>query len=53
MWGYPVLPVVFAAASALIVVNQLVAEPREAAFGLAVVAAGIPIYRYWIRHAHR
>ena len=53
MWGYPVLPVVFAVASALIVVNQVVAEPREAAFGLAVVAAGIPIYRYWIRHAHR
>jgi len=53
MWGYPVLPAVFALASGLIVLNQLVADPREAAFGLAVVAAGIPVYLYWTRHAHR
>jgi APA family basic amino acid/polyamine antiporter len=53
LWGYPVLPVVFALSSGLIVVNQLVADPREAAFGLVVVAAGIPVYYYWTRHAHR
>ena len=53
MWGHPALPVLFTVSSALIVVNQLIAEPRDAAFGLAVVAAGIPVYRYWIRHAHR
>jgi APA family basic amino acid/polyamine antiporter len=51
--GHPVLPALFALSSAAIVINQLVAEPREAAFGLAVVAAGIPIYWYWTRHAHR
>ena len=53
MWGHPVLPIIFIVSSALIVLNQLVAEPREAAFGLALVAAGIPIYYYWTRHAHR
>jgi APA family basic amino acid/polyamine antiporter len=53
MWGHPVLPIIFTVSSALIVLNQLVAEPREAAFGLALVAAGIPIYYYWTRHAHR
>jgi APA family basic amino acid/polyamine antiporter len=53
MWGAPALPAVFALASGLIVVNQLLADPREAAFGLAVVAAGIPVYLYWTRHAHR
>jgi APA family basic amino acid/polyamine antiporter len=53
MWGYPVLPVLFTVSSALIVVNQLIADPRDAAFGLAVVAAGLPIYYYWTRHAHR
>jgi APA family basic amino acid/polyamine antiporter len=52
LWGQPVLPALFALSSAAIVCNQLVAEPREAAFGLAVVAAGLPIYRYWTRHAH-
>ncbi len=53
LWGHPVLPALFALSSAAIVLNQLVAEPREAAFGLAVVAAGFPIYWYWTRHAHR
>lgn len=50
-WGYPVVPLVFIAASLAIVVNQLVSEPLEAATGLGLVALGVPFY-YW-RHAHR
>jgi APA family basic amino acid/polyamine antiporter len=50
-WGYPVVPLMFVAAAALIVINQVASEPRDAAIGLGMVAAGAPIY--YLRHAHR
>lgn len=50
-WGYPVVPVVFVAASLVIVVNQFVSTPVQAALGLGLVALGMPIY--YLRHAHR
>ena len=51
-WGYPVVPLVFIAASLTIVVHQFVIDPREATFGLGVVALGVPVY-YYLRHANR
>jgi APA family basic amino acid/polyamine antiporter len=51
-WGYPVVPIVFIAASLAIVVNQFVTDPREAAAGLGLVAVGAPVY-YWRHHAYR
>ena len=51
-WGYPVVPLVFIAASLAIVVHQFVIDPGEAAFGLGVVALGVPVY-YYLRHANR
>ena len=53
IWGYPTLPLVFAVASGLIVLNQVIADPAESALGLGVVALGLPVYLYWTRHAHR
>ena len=50
-WGYPVVPLVFIAASLGIVVHQFVVDPREAVFGLGLVALGIPVY-YYLRHAN-
>jgi APA family basic amino acid/polyamine antiporter len=50
-WGYPVVPVVFIAASLTIVVNQLLSDPRDALLGLGMVAVGAPIYYLW--HARR
>jgi APA family basic amino acid/polyamine antiporter len=47
-WGYPVVPLVFIIASLVIVVNQFVSTPLEAAIGPGVVALGVPVY-YWIR----
>jgi APA family basic amino acid/polyamine antiporter len=47
-WGYPWAPGVFVAASALIVVNEIVRNPAASATGLAVIAAGIPIY-WWMK----
>ncbi len=40
---------VFAAASALIVVNQIVARPADSGIGLLFVASGLPVYAWWRR----
>src|SRR5437764_8839328 len=48
-WGFPAAPLLFAAVCLLIVVNQIVADPRESATGLALVAAGLPVYYVWAR----
>lgn len=45
--GYPVTPLVFAVAAALLVINTLVAQPREALIGLAVVLLGAPTFYIW------
>jgi APA family basic amino acid/polyamine antiporter len=42
--GYPIVPLVFIAASLAIVINQIVRTPIEAASGLALVALGVPVY---------
>jgi len=47
VWGYPVVPIVFALASAAVVVGQLVDQPAESATGLALVVAGLPVYYLW------
>jgi APA family basic amino acid/polyamine antiporter len=48
-WGFPVTPLLFASVCLLIVVNQVVTDPRESAIGLALVAAGLPVYYIWTR----
>jgi APA family basic amino acid/polyamine antiporter len=50
-WGYPVVPIVFIVVSLAIVANQIYRSPVEAAVGLGLVAAGVPIYYLW--HARR
>ena len=48
-FGYPYVPLLFIAATVLIVVNQIVAEPAGSAIGLLIVAAGLPVYALWTR----
>jgi basic amino acid/polyamine antiporter, APA family len=48
-WGYPVVPILFAAACAAIVCNQIVADPKESFTGLLLVAVGLPVYYLWAR----
>lgn len=43
MWGYPITPAIFILASSAVVVSQLVAQPRDAIIGAAMVAAGWPV----------
>ncbi|NIN73400.1 MAG: amino acid permease [Gemmatimonadetes bacterium] len=49
IWGFPVIPAVFVLSTAVIVGNQLVSEPGESAFGLALVLVGFPVYYIWLR----
>jgi APA family basic amino acid/polyamine antiporter len=49
IWGYPVIPIVFAASSFAIVINQILSDPRESFFGLLLVMIGLPVYYVWIK----
>jgi APA family basic amino acid/polyamine antiporter len=50
-WGYPVLPALFVASTAAIVINQVVAQPLESASGLILVLLGLPVYYIWASKA--
>jgi basic amino acid/polyamine antiporter, APA family len=50
---HPVVPVLFIIASALIVLNEVVARPLDSALGLGIVLAGVPVYVLWSRAAGR
>jgi APA family basic amino acid/polyamine antiporter len=43
-WGYPWAPATFVLASALMLVNDVMRTGRTALAGLAVIAAGVPLY---------
>jgi APA family basic amino acid/polyamine antiporter len=49
VWGYPIVPAVFIVCSVYIVINQIIADAGNAATGLAFVAAGLPIYLWFLR----
>lgn len=42
--GYPYAPAIFVMASLAMVVNEVWNNPRPTLFGLAVIAAGVPVY---------
>jgi APA family basic amino acid/polyamine antiporter len=45
--GYPWTPLVFVVAAAALVLNVIVATPRNAGIGLAIVGLGVPAYVAW------
>jgi APA family basic amino acid/polyamine antiporter len=47
--GYPVTPVLFVLAAAVIVLNTIVSQPKQAVIGISVVLAGAPAYFLWRR----
>ncbi len=47
--GYPVTPILFVLAAAVIVINTLISQPKQAAIGIAVVLCGAPAYLIWRR----
>ncbi|HAQ21864.1 MAG TPA: amino acid permease [Prolixibacteraceae bacterium] len=44
VWGYPFVPAVFILFCIGLFVNTIVARPREAAIGMILILAGIPVY---------
>jgi APA family basic amino acid/polyamine antiporter len=49
VWGYPVVPAAFLAATLYLMVNTLVATPGRALAGLGIVALGLPVYAWYAR----
>ena len=49
MWGYPVTPIAFAAVAFWFVINTIITTPVSSLIGLAIVAAGVPVYYIWRR----
>jgi basic amino acid/polyamine antiporter, APA family len=48
MAAAPVLPILFALSCAAIVLTQVIDDPVNSLIGLAAVAAGLPIYYFWL-----
>jgi APA family basic amino acid/polyamine antiporter len=51
--GYPVTPVIFIAAAAVLVLNTVITQPRRAVVGLGIVLAGAPAYAIWRQRAKK
>ncbi|GMQ81050.1 MAG: amino acid permease [Rhodothermia bacterium] len=47
--GYPVVPALFLLATIYLLINTLVTTPGRALAGLAIIAAGLPVYFYYSR----
>lgn len=47
-WGYPVVPALFIIFCLFLLGNTILARPREAAIGTALILIGIPFY-YWFK----
>jgi APA family basic amino acid/polyamine antiporter len=45
----PLVTAVFAIASALIVLNQILRDPAQSAIGIGLVVSGFPVYAWWDR----
>jgi APA family basic amino acid/polyamine antiporter len=52
VWGYPLVPAVFAISAFAIVINQVIADPSESALGLGFVLLGVPVYYGWSRKGY-
>ena len=46
VWGYPVVPAIFILFCIGLIFNTIIARPREAAIGMTLILAGIPVYLY-------
>jgi basic amino acid/polyamine antiporter, APA family len=45
--GYPWTPALFVLAAAYVVASAVASNPKNAAIGAALIAAGIPVFLYW------
>jgi APA family basic amino acid/polyamine antiporter len=52
VWGYPVVPIAFLGAMAILLVNTVAERPVESLLGLGLVALGLPAY-FYLRRVNR
>ena len=45
--GYPIVPVLFIAGAAILLLSTLVDRPRESLMGVGIASLGLPFYFYW------
>ncbi len=48
-WGYPLTPIIFIAFAIWLVLNTIVATPKDSAIGAGLILLGLPGYFYWRR----
>jgi APA family basic amino acid/polyamine antiporter len=53
MWGYPVLPALFIAAAAVLLVYSYQSNLRNSLLGTAIIVAGVPLFYYFKRKSGR
>lgn len=46
VWGYPIVPAIVILFSAILFINTIITQPREAGIGLALMLTGVPMW-YW------
>jgi len=51
VFGYPLVPLIFLAASVFMVGNALVADPHDTGLTFLIIVAGVPAYGLWRRVA--
>jgi APA family basic amino acid/polyamine antiporter len=51
--GYPVVPALFVLAAAVAVASAVRSNPLRSAVGVALLATGLPVYRYFVRRKER
>ncbi|MFQ5638948.1 MAG: APC family permease [bacterium] len=49
IWGYPIVPALFILFSAVIVINQVLSNPKDSLIGLSFVLVGLPVYYVWVK----
>jgi APA family basic amino acid/polyamine antiporter len=52
-WGYPVVPLLFLATTAWLLISTLTTSPVRSLIGLALVALGLPVYYFMARPNQR
>jgi len=48
-WGYPLVPLLFAAISAAVVLNVIISAPLKSAVGSTIILGGLPLYAFFRR----
>jgi APA family basic amino acid/polyamine antiporter len=48
-WGYPVVPALFVLTTVYLIATTVINYPRRSIAGLAIIAAGLPVYFYFSR----